>query len=103
MSFYKSHVFICTNKKDNKDCCANHNSLEILEYAKQRIGELGVTKDAKFRISSSGCMGRCSLGPVLAVYPQGVWYSYSSKQDIDRILSATLAGSICEELLIMND
>jgi len=101
MSFYKNHIFICTNQKDsNKQCCANSNASEMVAYAKQQAALSGITKESKFRISSSGCMGRCSEGPVLAVYPKGVWYSYKSKEDIDQIISHTLNDSICEELLI---
>lgn len=80
-------MFICTNQKSNgKPCCATHNSCEIVEYAKARSKELGLTKELKFRISSSGCLGRCSSGPVLVVYPDGVWHTYNSKEDIDKIL-----------------
>ena len=101
MSFYKTHMFICTNQKDNnKQCCANSGALEMVAYAKQQAALLGITKESKVRINGSGCMGRCSKGPVLAVYPQGVWYTYKDKNDIDKILEHTLKGSICSELLI---
>lgn len=91
MTHYNNHIFICTNQKDaGKSCCANHNAKEILDYAKQRAQELGLNAETKFRISSSGCMGRCKLGPVLVVYPKGVWYQYTCKQDIDLILHSIL-------------
>ncbi len=72
----------------------------MVAYAKQQAALAGVTKESKFRISSSGCLGRCSEGPVLAVYPQGVWYKYKNKEDIDQIISHTINDSICTELLI---
>jgi (2Fe-2S) ferredoxin len=87
MSHYNNHVFICTNKKDNdKKCCANANAVEILAYAKQRAKDLGLNKETKFKVSSSGCMGRCEEGPVLVVYPSGAWYKYNNKEDINNIL-----------------
>ena len=101
MPHYKTHVFICTNQKsENKQCCANNNAAEMVAYAKQRAAELGITKEARFRISSSGCMGRCAEGPVLAVYPQGDWYTYSCKEDIDRMLTSVLKDQVCTELAI---
>lgn len=104
MSYYKNHIFICTNKKDdNKQCCANYNAAEMVSYAKQQAAKLGITKDSKFRVSSSGCMGRCKLGPVLAVYPSGTWYTYKNTQDIDNILTAVLSGQICSENLLADD
>lgn len=58
----------------------------MVEYAKSRAKELGLTKELKFRISSSGCMGRCADGPILVVYPDGDWYTYKNTEDIDHIL-----------------
>lgn len=81
-------MFICTNQKSNdKPCCANHNSIAISEYAKNRAKELGLTKELQFKVSTSGCMGRCSDGPVLVIYPEGIWYSYQNTDDIDNILT----------------
>jgi (2Fe-2S) ferredoxin len=92
MAYYNNHLFICTNQKDGKECCANHNAAEIVVYAKQRAKDLGLTKSVGFRISSSGCMGRCAEGPVMVLYPAGVWYTYKNKQDVDQLLSAVAAG-----------
>lgn len=101
MSYYKNHIFICTNQKnENKQCCANNNVCEVIAYAKQQAAILGATKESKLRINSSGCMGRCSEGPVLVVYPKGVWYTYNSKEDIDKILLDTLNDQICKECII---
>jgi (2Fe-2S) ferredoxin len=75
----------------------------MVAYAKQQAALCGINKESKFRISSSGCMGRCSKGPVLAVYPQGLWYSYKNKADIDEILAHTLNNSICHELLVTEE
>lgn len=81
-------MFICTNQKQNdKPCCANQNAQELLEYAKKRAKELGLTKELQFRISSSGCMGRCADGPILVIYPQSEWHTYKSENDIDQILN----------------
>lgn len=94
MTFYKNHMFICTNQKsNNKQCCADNNACEMVEYAKQKAKDLGLTKESKFRVSSSGCMGRCAEGPVLAVYPSGNWYTYQNRDDIDKILKSIVSGS----------
>ena len=101
MSFYKTHIFICTNQKDGtKRCCANHGGKEIVDYAKQQAALLGLTKEKKCRISSSGCMGRCEEGPVIAVYPQGDWYTYQSKADIDKILENISNSEVCLENML---
>ena len=38
------------------------------------------------RINQAGCLDRCEEGPVLVVYPQGTWYTYVDKEDIDDII-----------------
>ncbi len=55
----------------------------------------------KIRVSKSGCLGRCSLGPCMVVYPEGIWYNYASFDDIDEIVNThILNGEPVERLLI---
>lgn len=92
MTYYNNHIFICNNLKENsKKCCGLYDSNAIINYAKQRAKELNLNKETKFRISASGCLGRCAEGPVLVIYPQGKWYTYKSLQDIDAILPSIAA------------
>ncbi len=44
----------------------------------------------KIRVSKSGCLGRCSSGPCIVIYPEGIWYTYSSFADIDEIIQSHL-------------
>ena len=91
MSYYQKHIFICTNlRKNGKECCQDHNAQQLCAYAKQRIKELGLAGEGKFRINASGCLDRCSEGPVMVVYPDEVWYQYHSKEDIDEIIESHL-------------
>jgi (2Fe-2S) ferredoxin len=102
MSYYKHHVFFCLNRRpDGEACCAAHDSEGMRDYAKRRAKELGIHGEGRVRINSAGCLDRCELGPVLVVYPEGVWYTYVDKSDIDEILDEHLVhGRIVERLLI---
>ncbi len=42
------------------------------------------------RINQSGCLDRCELGVTLVIYPEGVWYTAATKEDIDEILTTHL-------------
>ena len=65
---------------------------------KMRAKELGLKN---VRINSAGCMERCELGPSLVIYPEGVWYSPKSREDIDEILSAHMvAGGRVKRLML---
>ena len=43
-------------------------------------------------MNTAGCLDRCEDGPVAVVYPEGVWYTYVDKEDIDEIVDQHLAG-----------
>lgn len=102
MTYYTKHVLLCTNQKPaGKQCCANSGGEVFFDYMKTRLLEMELHGPGKIRVSKSGCLGRCASGPCLVVYPEGVWYSYSSFTDIDQIIERHLvAGETAEQLLI---
>ena len=71
------------------------------DYAKARTKELGIAGKGGVRINTAGCMDRCQQGPVIAVYPDAVWYTYVDQEDIDEILEEHLThGRVVERLVI---
>jgi len=55
----------------------------------------------KVRMTQSGCLGRCKLGPGLVIYPDNVWYRYASEDDIDEIIQTHLIdGRVVDHLLM---
>ena len=103
MSYFKHHIFFCTNQRDDDGaCCQQHGAQSLRDYAKQRTKELGVAgKEGCVRVNSAGCLNRCEEGPVAVVYPEGVWYTYVDKDDIDEIIEQHLVnGRIVERLKI---
>ena len=103
--FYQKHIFFCINQKaPGKKCCQLANASEFFDYAKQRIQALGLWGEGKIRVSSSGCLGRCTQGPALVIYPEGVWYTYGSFEDIDTIIDQhVLLGKPVSSLQIHNE
>lgn len=102
MSFYKYHMFFCTNQRDpGESCCANHDARAMRDYAKQRSKELGLAKPGGVRVNLAGCMGRCEQGPVIAIYPQGIWYTYVDQDDIEEIMTSHLQNDQPVERLMI--
>ncbi len=101
-SYYKHHVFFCTNlRQDGRACCQHHDAQAMRDYAKGRIKALGISGRAGVRINQAGCLDRCELGPVIVVYPEETWYTYIDKADIDEIIDRHLVGGeVVERLLI---
>jgi len=87
MSFYRYHVFFCTNQREpGEGCCADFDARGMRDYVKQQAKELGIHGPGGVRINLAGCLGRCELGPSMVVYPDEVWYTYVDKQDLDEII-----------------
>lgn len=102
--YYETHVFCCMNQRPPghpRSCCADRGSVELREYMKARAKQMGLKN---IRVNQSGCMERCELGPSMVIYPEGIWYTYSSKEDIDEILDRHIVnGELVERLILDND
>ena len=102
MSYYERHVFFCTNlREDGSACCQRFDALGMRDYMKQRSKELGLAGRGGVRINTAGCLDRCEEGPVIVVYPEGVWYTYVDREDLDEIIREHLQnGRVVERLRI---
>ena len=90
MSF-SHHLLFCLNQRSNgEECCDQHNAFELFDYAKKRVKELGLAGPGKVRVNKAGCLDRCSEGPVMVIYPEGVWYTFVDTDDIEEIIQSHL-------------
>ena len=98
---YETHVFCCVNERapdHPRSCCSARGSVDLQAYMKSRVKELGL-KD--IRINTSGCLERCEMGPSMVIYPEGVWYTYESTDDVDEIIDRHIMGGGRVERLMM--
>jgi (2Fe-2S) ferredoxin len=100
--FYSRHVFFCTNLRDDgRAACGDHGARRLRDYTKARVRELGLDAPGGVRVNMAGCLGRCGQGPVIVIYPEGVWYRYQDVRDLDEIIERHLQkGEIVERLRI---
>lgn len=99
MPFFNHHIFCCTNKRDALDkrgCCADKNADVLRDYMKKQVKEAGIRK---VRVNNAGCLDRCELGPCMVIYPEGVWYSCKTKEDVDEVIREHLQGGRVVERL----
>jgi (2Fe-2S) ferredoxin len=96
------HIFICDNKRHppQASCGKRRDTAHFAAYLKKKIDENeALSGDDNVKVLKTKCLGRCQLGPVLTVFPEKVWYSYSDEGDIDEIISDHLvAGCVVERL-----
>jgi (2Fe-2S) ferredoxin len=57
----------------------------------------------KVQVTATGCMGPCSAGPTVLVYPEGVMYSGVQKDDVASIFDEHLINDKPVERLLMTE
>ena len=102
MPRFQKHIFICNNKRSKDDprgSCSERGSDDLLDYAKKRIHELGLKRE--IRVNKAGCLDACTHGPAMVVFPDDVWYSPKTKNDIEIIIENHIQNNnLAEELII---
>lgn len=89
------HAFICTSCTLNgapRGTCGKKGSPELLQYLTEALEEADLTDDVE--VSFTGCLSRCVHGPVMVVYPEGVWYGGVDEDAIDRIVEEHFEGGV---------
>ena len=87
---YRQHVFVCTNRRPEgspKGCCASKGGEAVRDALKRALGERAI-KDV--RVNTAGCLDACEAGPVVVVYPEGVWYAGVAAADAEEIVEQHL-------------
>ena len=80
------HVFVCSHGKS----CAKRNSAEVYTRFREKLVESGL----KPKVMVTGCdsVGFCDRGVAVNIYPEQVWYSRVTVDDVDEIWDQHVLG-----------
>jgi (2Fe-2S) ferredoxin len=83
----KYHVFVCSSSRINgqqKGYCFSKDSVSIVQRFMEEIE--GRELSGEVMVTNTGCMGICTKGPVVVVYPEGIWYKEVTPDDVEEIV-----------------
>lgn len=90
------HVLVC-----NGTGCTSSLSKEVLEKFKDEVHARGIEDEV--RVVKTSCFGLCQKGPIVAVYPDNVFYCHVHVEDVEEIVQHHFIEGKAVERLEMCD
>ncbi|ABR50189.1 NADH dehydrogenase (quinone) [Alkaliphilus metalliredigens QYMF] len=93
MDVCRAHVLVCGGTG-----CASSDSFKMIDKFEEELKKVELEKEIK--VVKTGCFGLCEAGPIVIVYPGGVFYSQVKLEDVERITKEhLLKGRIVTDLV----
>lgn len=89
---YRVNILCCAGTG-----CTASNSKKIFENFKKYIDEYHLEESIK--VIQTGCFGLCQKGPIVAIYPDKIYYSHVKPEDVEKIVTEhLLQGKVVKDL-----
>lgn len=79
MAVFRTHMLICAGTG-----CTSNRSLKVKEALEDELKKQGLQDEVKVVIT--GCNGFCAVGPVMVVYPEGIFYQKLTLEDVPHLV-----------------
>ena len=77
--------------------CTAGDSAILIKKLNEKLEEAGLAEEVK--VVKTGCFGFCQKGPIVAVYPDRVYYTHVKPDDAERIVNDhVIGGHVIKEL-----
>ena len=87
---YARHVFICTGPY----CDPDGDAPALYRKLAHTLGHHGqYDNPTRVKRGTTPCLGVCYSGPLLVVYPDGIWYHSVDEAKLDRIVEEHLKAN----------
>ena len=96
MANFRAHVLICTGTG-----CTSSGSFAARDALLSELKKAGLENEV--HVVETGCMGRCDLGPVALVYPDGTFYRSVVAADVPRLVQEHFVKGRPYEKLLPRD
>jgi (2Fe-2S) ferredoxin len=102
MPIPEKHVFVCTQGRPPghpRPSCAQKGCGEVYEEFLWQLQQRNLFN--RVQVTATGCLGPCSEGPNVLVYPGAVMYARVGKADVTELYEQHLLGDQPVERLRM--
>lgn len=99
---FRYHAFCCSQQRPPshpKGSCGARGAGPLWE---RLAGQIQARQLSRVAMTPTGCLGFCNAGPLMVVYPEGIWYQPTTTEDIDEIVeSHFVQGRPVERLIVV--
>lgn len=79
MADFRTHMLICAGTG-----CTSNRSLKVKEALEEELIKRGLQDEV--RVVITGCNGFCAVGPIMVVYPEGIFYQKLTPEDVPYLI-----------------
>jgi (2Fe-2S) ferredoxin len=100
-SRFVRHFFVCTFDRPDgaRGSCGGGGAHALLSKMQAALFSRPELWESVM-VTQAGCMGLCTAGPAMVVYPEGVWYVGVGPAEADEIIAEHLyEGRVVERLV----